>query len=86
MDIPLYFENRINKKKDIVIFINSKKKLINTALKKRNKSNIKFLKKLSKLQLPLVIKKKKSDYVINNNFKSGDIKKKINIIKNKIFK
>ncbi len=86
LDIPLYFENRINKKKDIVIFINSKKKLINTALKKRNKSNIKFLKKLSKLQLPLVIKKKKSDYVINNNFKSGDIKKKINIIKNKIFK
>ena len=59
LDIPLYFENRINKKKDIVIFINSKKKLINTALKKRNKSNIKFLKKLSKLQLPLVIKKKK---------------------------
>ena len=44
------------------------------------------MKKLSKLQLPLVIKKKKSDYVINNNFKSGDIKKKINIIKNKIFK
>ena len=29
LDIPLYFENNLNKKKDIVIFISAKKRLIN---------------------------------------------------------
>ena len=84
LDIPLYFENNLNKKRDIVIFINTKKKLINQALKKRNKSNIKLLKKLGKLQQSLKIKKKKSDYVIVNDFKSESLKKKINIIKKEI--
>ena len=77
LDIPLYFENNLNKKRDIVIFINTKKKLITQALKKRNKSNIKLLKKLGKLQQSLKIKKKKSDYVIVNDFKSENLKKKL---------
>tara|TARA_Y100000768_G_C23711418_1_gene555930 strand:- start:111 stop:686 length:576 start_codon:yes stop_codon:yes gene_type:complete len=84
LDIPLYFENNLNKKKDIVIFINTKKKLINQALKKRNKSNIKLLKKLERLQQSLKIKKKRSDYVIVNDFKSENLKKKIKIIKMEI--
>ena len=58
LDIPLYFENNLNRNKDIVIFISSRKKLINRAIKKRNKSNLKLLKKLSKLQLPLEKRKK----------------------------
>ena len=85
LDIPLYFENNLNKKKDIVIFINSKKKLINEILKKRKKSNLKLLKKLGKLQESLAIKRKKSDYIIENNFMRANIKKKVNIIKNQIF-
>ena len=84
MDIPLYFENKLNKKRDIVIFISTKKKLINKGLKKRNKSNIKLLKKLEKLQQSLKIKKKKSAYVIINDFKSENLKKKIKIIKKEI--
>ena len=84
LDIPLYFENKLNKKKDIVIFISTKKKLIYKALKKRNKSNIKLLKKLEKLQQSLKIKKKKSTYVITNNFKSENLKKKIKTIKKEI--
>tara|TARA_Y100000816_G_C26053328_1_gene552502 strand:- start:385 stop:981 length:597 start_codon:yes stop_codon:yes gene_type:complete len=84
LDIPLYFENKLNKKKDIVIFISTKKKLINKALKKRSKSNIKLLKKLEKLQQSLRAKKKKSVYVIINDFKSENFKKKIKIIKKEI--
>ena len=86
LDIPLYFENNLNNKNDIVIFISSKKKHINNALKKRKKSNIKLLKKLATLQKSLAIKRKKSDYVIENNFKSENIKKKVNIIKEEIFR
>lgn len=85
LDIPLYFENNLNRNKDIVIFVSSRKELINRALKKRNKSNLKLLKKLSKLQLPLEKKKKKSDYVIKNYFNKADIKKKVNIVKRQIF-
>tara|TARA_Y100001935_G_scaffold244176_1_gene236363 strand:+ start:340 stop:912 length:573 start_codon:yes stop_codon:yes gene_type:complete len=85
LDIPLYFENNLNRNKDIVVFVSSRKELINRALKKRNKSNLKLLKKLSKLQLPLEKKKKKSDYVIKNYFNKADIKKKVNIVKRQIF-
>ena len=59
LDIPLYFENNLQKKKDIVVFISSKRRLINLALKKRKKSNLKLLKKLRKLQHSIDIKKKK---------------------------
>ena len=84
LDIPLYFENNLNKKKDIIIFISTKKKLINQGLKKRNKSNTKLLKKLEKFQLSLMIKKKKSNYVIINDFKRKNLSKKIKIIKKEI--
>ena len=84
LDIPLYFENNLNKKSDIIIFISAKKKLINSALKKRGKSDLKLLKKIGKSQLSLKMKKKKSDYVIINNFKSENLKKKVKILKYKI--
>ena len=61
LDIPLYFENKLNKKKDVVIFISSKRKLIDLALKKRGKSSLKLLKKLGNLQKSLESKKKKSN-------------------------
>ena len=84
LDIPLYFENKLNKKSDIIIFISAKKELTNSALKKRGKSDLKLLKKIGKFQLPLKMKKKKSDYVIINNFKSENLKNKVKILKYKI--
>ena len=39
LDIPLYFENKIEKKKDIILFVDAKKNLINNRLKKRNNFN-----------------------------------------------
>ncbi len=85
LDIPLYFENKINKNDDIIIFIESPKKKINKALKKRQKSNTKLLKKLGLMQISKNVKKKRSDYVIKNDFKSENLKKKIKIIKKEIF-
>lgn len=59
MDIPLLLENKINKKKDVLIFINSKKDHILKKLKKRKNFNKKLLDKFKNLQLPLDYKKKK---------------------------
>ena len=84
LDIPLYFENNLYKEKDIVVFISSKRRLINLALRNRKKSNLKLLKKLQKLQYSFDIKKKRSNYIIYNNFKSHYIRKKVNIIRKKI--
>ena len=58
LDIPLLIENRINKKKDVLVFIDAKKKEINKRLKKKPNYNLKMFKKLKKLQLPLEVKKK----------------------------
>ena len=86
LDIPLLIENKINKKKDVLIFVDAKKKEINKRLKKRPKYNLKMFKKLKKLQLPLEAKKKESNLVIKNNFKSSSIKKSVRILKRKILK
>ena len=84
MDIPLLMENKINRKNDILIFVDAKKKEINKRLKKRSNFNLEMIKKLKKLQLPLEIKKKRSDFIIKNNFKNNYIKKSVKIIKEKI--
>ena len=77
LDIPLLLENKINKKGDILIFIDAKKKEINKRLKKKHASNHKFLRKF---QLPVEVKKKKSDFVIKNNFRNNSIKKNVKTI------
>ena len=46
LDVPLYFENNLNNKNDIVIFISSKKKYISNALKKRKKNKYQIVKKI----------------------------------------
>ena len=86
LDIPLLLEGKINKKRDILLFVEAKKKDINKRLKKRHNFNPKIIKKLRKLQLPLETKKKKSNFIIKNNFKSMFVKKNVKIIKNKILK
>ena len=86
LDVPLLLEGKINKKRDILVFVESKKKEINKRLRKRYNFNPKVFKKLIKLQLPLETKKKKSNFIIKNNFKSMFVKKNVKIIKNKILK
>ena len=81
LDIPLLLENKINKKKDILIFVDAKKKEINKRLEKRNNKTHKFLKKF---QLPVELKKKKADFIIKNNFRSNSIKKNAKIVLRKI--
>ena len=61
-----------------------KKKEIVENLKKRKNYNIKIIKILKKFQLSLKIKKKKSDYIIKNDFREKSVKKNIRILKNKI--
>ena len=63
-----------------------KKKEINKKLKKRLNFNKKIFNKLKKLQLPLELKKKKSNFIIKNNFKSFFVKKNVKIILRKILK
>jgi len=82
LDIPLLLENNLNKKNDILIFINAKKKDINKRLKKR--SNQKSRKILKKFQLPIELKKKKADFIIKNNFTRKLIKKDVKMIMKKI--
>ena len=84
LDIPLLLENKIYKKKDILVFVDSPKKEIKKRLKKRSNYNEKIFNKLKKIQLPLEIKKRKSKFLIKNNFKSFYIKKNVKLLKSKI--
>ena len=59
LDIPLMLENKINKKDDILIFVQSKKKDILKRLKKRKNFNQILFNRFKKIQLPLDYKKKK---------------------------
>ena len=68
LDIPLLLENKINKKNDVLVFVQSRKSSILKNLKKRKNFNIKLFKKFKAIQLPLSYKKKKSNYIIKNNF------------------
>ena len=82
LDVPLLLENKIEKKADILVFVDAKKKKIIENLKKRKNYNLKIIKLLKKYQLPLNYKKKKSDFVIKNNFKIQPVKKSVKLLKN----
>ena len=86
LDIPLLLENKINKKNDILVFVESKKKEISKRLKKRKNFDQKLFKKLKKIQLPLDYKKKKSQFVIKNNFTNKSVKNDIKKIIKKVLK
>ena len=82
LDVPLLLENNINKRNDILIFVESNKSKILKRLKKRINYNKKLIEKFKKIQLSLDYKKKKSDFIIKNNFKVNSVKKDVkNIIK-----
>ena len=80
LDIPLLLENRINKKKDILVYVQSNKEIVLKRLKKRPNFDAKLIKKFKDIQLPPYYKKKKSHFIIKNNFTNKSIKKEIRYI------
>ena len=80
LDIPLLLENKINKKRDILVYVQSSKKNILKNLKKRNNFNIKLLNKFKKIQLPLDYKKNNSRFIIKNKFTKKSVKDEIKTI------
>ena len=54
LDIPLYLENGINKKNDVIIYVDANQKLINKRLKKRSYFNKKLLTNLKKYNLKAI--------------------------------
>ena len=85
LDIPLYLENKLNKKRDYLVFVNAKIGDINKKISRRKTSN-KLIKILKKFQMSNKIKKKKADFIINNNFRELNVKRNVRIIKSKILK
>ena len=77
LDIPLLLENKINKKNDVLIFVESKKSDILKKLKKRENFNSKLLNKFKNIQLSLGYKKKKSQFIIKNNFTNKPVNRSI---------
>ena len=84
LDIPLLLENKMNQKGDIVVFIQSKKTEVIKRLKKRNNFNLDLLNKFKRIQLPLKYKKKKSNFIIKNNFNNKSAKKEVKRVLKKI--
>ncbi len=80
LDIPLLLENKINNKTYTLIFVQSKKSEILKRLKKRKNFNQNLLNKFKKIQFSLDYKKKKSDFIIKNDFSKKTIKKYVNYI------
>ena len=85
LDIPLYLENKLNKKRDYLVFVKAKTRDINKKISGR-KTSYKLLKLLKRVQMSNKIKKKKADFIIYNNFKELNVKRNVRIIKSKILK
>ena len=77
LDIPLLVENKIYNKKDILIFIDTKKTDIDKKIKKRPNFNIKIINMFRKIQFNPNYKKKKSHFIIKNTFTEKPVKKEI---------
>ena len=86
LDIPLFLENKLNKKRDILIFLQSRDKDIQKRLTKRKNYNKKLIDKFKEIQLSSNYKKSRSRYIIKNNFNKNFVKKKIKIILKDILK
>ena len=86
LDVPLFLENKLDTKKDIIIFVQADKKKINKKLNKRKNINLKLIHVLRRNQFPLSLKKKKSTYIIKNNFVSNTAKENVKLILKKINK
>ena len=86
LDVPLFLENKLNTKKDIIVFVEANKKKLNQKLNKRKKINLKLINILRRNQFPLELKKKKSTFIIRNNFVRNTARKNVKMILTKIRK
>ena len=84
LDIPLYLENKLNNKNDIVVFVQGNSNEVKKRLKKRKNYNITLINQFKKIQLPIEKKKKKSDFIIKNDFKMRTVKKYVKNILNNV--
>ena len=84
IDIPLLFENNLEKQFNKVISIIASKRVRFKRLKKTRKMTENQFKNITRSQTSDVIRKKKSDYVIYNNSTLKDYKIKINKLISKL--
>ena len=84
LDIPLLLENKINNQNDILVFVDSKKVEIEKRLKKRQNYNYKLINKFKKIQFSPAYKRRKSNFIIKNNFKKKSVNTSIKKILNEI--
>ena len=84
IDIPLLFENNLEKQFNKVISIIASKQIRLKRLKKTRKMTENQFKNITRSQTSDVIRKKKSDYVIYNNSTLKDYKIKINKLISKL--
>ena len=84
IDIPLLFENNLEKQFNKVISIIASKRVRLKRLKKTRKITENQFKNITRSQTSDVIRKKKSDYVIYNNSTLKDYKIKINRLISKL--
>jgi dephospho-CoA kinase len=84
LDIPLLLENKINDENDILVYVDSKKSEILKRLKKRKNFNLKIFQKFKDIQLSSNYKKKKSHFIIKNDFRKKSVKNGINDVLKRI--
>ena len=84
LDVPLLLESKLNKKGDVLIFVNSKKTDILKKIKKRKNFNKKLFNKFKKIQFSPRYKMKKSHFIIKNDFTKKTINSNIKDILKKL--
>ena len=84
LDIPLLLENKINNKSDVLVFVESRKEEIEKRIKKRVNFNRELFNKFKKIQYNKSYKKRKSDFIIKNDFTKKSVKRGIRNILDKI--
>ena len=86
LDIPLYLENKLNNKNDIIVFVQSKRKDILKRLTKRKGYNKLLINIFKKIQASIEKKKKKSQFVIKNDFTKRTALKYVRYILERVLK
>ena len=84
LDIPLLLENKLNTKKDILIFVDSKKTEIEKRLKNRPNFNSKLMNKFKKIQFSSEYKKRRAQFIIKNKFTKKSVRMSLKNILNQI--
>ena len=84
LDIPLYLENNLYKKNDILIYIKTPKKMIESRLKKRGFFNKNIHNILKSQQIGIDKKIKLSSFFIDNRYEKKNIIKQVKNIKKKL--